>query len=263
MVETVRSADGTPIAVERQGAGPAVVIVGGALNDRGAARELAERLSPRFTAVTYDRRGRGDSGDTPPYAVEREIEDLDALVAAAGGSAFGVGHSSGAALILRAVMAGTPLTRIALYEPPFVVDDTRAPLPEDYVEHLDELIAAGARGDAVAYFLETIGMPAEMVAGMRQAPMWPGLEALAHTIAYDGRVMGGDMSGRPFAEGAWASVTVPALVLDGGDSPAWQHHAARALADALPDAEYRTLEGQTHQVSDDVLLPELERFFGD
>jgi pimeloyl-ACP methyl ester carboxylesterase len=260
-VETVRAADGTPIALERRGAGPTLVIVGGALNDRASAGELAERLAARFTALTYDRRGRGDSGDTPPYAVEREIEDLDAVVAAGGGSAFAVGHSSGAALTLRAVIAGTPLTRIALYEPPFIVDDTRDPLPEDYVEHLDDLIAAGARGDAVAYFLETIGMPPEMVAGMRQAPMWPGLEALAHTIAYDGRVMGSDMSGRPFAEDTWASVLIPTLVLDGGESPAWQRNGARALADALPNAEYRTLAGQTHQVSDDVLVPELERFF--
>jgi pimeloyl-ACP methyl ester carboxylesterase len=261
MIETTRSSDGTTIAFERSGDGPAVILVGGALNDRTSPMRLAERLAERLTVVRYDRRGRRDSGDTPPYAVEREVEDLDALIAAAGGSASLFGHSSGAALCLEAARRGSAVPKLALYEPPFIVDDTRTPAPEDYVEHLDALVAAGARGDAVAYFMEAgVGLPANMVAGMRSMPMWPGLETLAHTISYDGRVMGGHLSGRPLPEGEWAAVTQPTLILDGGDSPAWIRNACRALAAALPNAEDRTLDGQTHDVAPEVLAPVLEPF---
>jgi len=261
--ETVRSADGTEIAFERRGAGPPLVLVGGALNDRRSPATLASRLAARFTVVTYDRRGRGDSGDAAPYAVEREVEDLEALVdAAAGGSAFAFGHSSGAVLVLRAAERTSALTRLALYEPPFILDGSRPPVPDDYVRHLDELVATGRRGDAVAYFLETgVELPAAMVARMREAPFWSGAEALAHTLPYDGRIMGEHLSGRPFPPDAWSAVAAPALVMDGGDSPPWQRSAARALADALPNAKRVTLEGQTHEVADEALTPELERFF--
>ena len=261
-METTRSADGTQIAFEREGEGPVAIIVGGALNDRNSSLELARRLAERFTAVRYDRRGRGDSGDTPPYAVEREVEDLDAVIAAVGGSASAIGHSSGAALILESAKRGSSLSKLALYEPPYIVDDTRPALPADYVAHLDELVASGDRGGAVMYFMITgVGLPESMVRGMPTMPMWPALEALAHTISYDGRVMGDRMSGGGFAEGEWSAVTQPALVMDGGDSPDWARNACRALADALPNAEYRTLDGQTHEVAPEVLAPELDRFF--
>ncbi|MGZ4148272.1 MAG: alpha/beta fold hydrolase [Actinomycetota bacterium] len=261
-MNTVRSADGTIIAFERRGDGPPLVLVGGALSDRRAAAEVSALLGQRFTVIAFDRRGRGDSGDTPPYVVEREIEDVAALVEEAGGSALLFGHSSGGVLSLRAVEAGLPVTKLAVYEPPFILDTTRPPLPPDYVEHLDRLVAGGRRGDAVAYFMTTgIGVPAEMVEQMKQSPMWRGLEANAHTIAYDGRVMGDLMGGHPFPPDRWSGVKVPTLVLDGGASPEWQRNAARALADALPDARYRTLEGQDHGPSPEVLVPALVEFF--
>jgi pimeloyl-ACP methyl ester carboxylesterase len=261
-METVTSKDGTRIAFERTGEGPPVVVVGGALNDRAAAFPLADELSSRFTVIAYDRRGRGDSSDTPPYAVEREAEDLAALIDAANGSAFAVGYSSGAALILESSLRGVAITRQALYEPPYIVDASRPPLPEDYVAHLDELVASDRRGDAVEYFMTVgIGLPTEMVAPMRSAPMWKSLEDLAHTISYDGRVMGDQMSGGPLPR-EWSSVAVPTLVMDGGASPPWIRNAATALAAILPEAELRTLEGQTHEVAPDVLAPVLVEFFG-
>jgi pimeloyl-ACP methyl ester carboxylesterase len=261
-MNTVTSGDGTTLAFDRSGDGPPLVLVGGALSDRSAAGSLAEALAPRFTVFAYDRRGRGDSGDTAPYAVEREIEDLEALVAEAGGSAFVFGHSSGAALALECTARGLPVTRLALYEPPFIVDDGHEPLPGDYVERLTELAASGRRGDAVEYFLTTgPGVPPEVVAGMRNEPFWPGMEKIAHTLAYDGAVMGDTMSGRPLPADRWASVTVPTLVMDGDQSPAWARNSVASLADVLPNAERRSLEGQDHGAASEVLAPVLVEFF--
>jgi pimeloyl-ACP methyl ester carboxylesterase len=261
-LNTVTSYDGTTIAYDRSGEGPPLVLVGGALSDRSAAGSLSEALAPRFTVFAYDRRGRGDSGDTAPYAVEREIEDVEAIVAQAGGSAFVFGHSSGAALALEAVARGLPVTKLALYEPPFIVDDGREPLPDDYVERLAELAASGRRGDAVEYFLTSgPGVPPEVVAGMRTEPFWPGMEKIAHTLAYDGAVMGDTMSGRPLPADRWASVTVPTLVMDGDQSPAWARNSVAALVDVLPNAERRSLEGQDHGAASEVLAPVLVEFF--
>ncbi len=149
----------------------------------------------------------------------------------------------------------------ALYEPPYIVDDSRPPLPKDYVDHLDELVASNRRGDAVEYFMTVaVGMPPEMVTPMRDAPMWKSLEDIAHTIAYDGRIMGDHMSGAPLPS-EWSSIDVPTLVLDGGASPTWQRNAVRALAELLPNGERRTLDGQTHMVAPEVLAPVLEEFF--
>jgi pimeloyl-ACP methyl ester carboxylesterase len=262
-VETVTSKDGTTIALDRSGEGPPIIVVGGALSTAAAAEQLAGLLSAEFTLVPYDRRGRGGSGDTAPYAVEREIEDLDAVIAEVGGSAFALGHSSGAALALEATARGSAITRLALYEPPYITDDSRPPLPDDYVAHLDELTAANLRGDAIEYFMTVgVGVPAEAVAPMRDAPYWPSLETVAHTIRYDARIMGDHMSGAPLPAGGWAGATVPTLVMDGGASDPWIRHSARALAEVLPSAEYRTLEGQTHEVAPDVLAPVLTEFFG-
>jgi pimeloyl-ACP methyl ester carboxylesterase len=260
-VAFARSKDGTTIAFDRSGEGPPLILVGGALSDRAAAMTLASILASVHTVIAYDRRGRGDSGDTPPYAVDREIEDLDALIEEVGGSAAVFGHSSGAALAMRAVMHGSAITQLAVYEPPFIIDDSRPRLPADYVEHLEAMIAAGNRGEAVAYFMTTgVGMPPELVEQMRAGPMWPGLEALAHTIAYDGRVMGEQMAGNPLPVSWRSQITVPTLVLDGGNSPPWQHHATAALAELLPHAERRTLEGQDHGADPSVLAPVLFRF---
>lgn len=264
---SVTSRDGTRIAYERYGDGPAVIMVEGATATRafGFGEPMASQLAPRFTVYTYDRRGRGESGDSAPYAVEREVEDIEALIDAAGGSASVFGISSGAVLALEAAsrLSGK-ITKLALYEPPFIVDDGHPPLPKEYVAHLNELIAAGRRGDAVAYFMTAaIGMPDDAVAPMRDMPMWPGLEAVAHTIAYDGAVMGDTMSGSPEPLQRFASVAVPTLVMDGGESPAYMHNGARAIAGVLPNAKYLTLQGQTHEVAVEVLAPVLEAFLAE
>src|SRR5437588_2746866 len=256
----VISKDGTPIAFDQSGQGPAIILVAGATATRLAEASLAAALAPHFTVFAYDRRGRGDSGDTPPYAVEREVEDLEALINEAGGSAFVFGHSSGAVLALEAArLLPTKITKLAVYEPPFIIDDSRPPVPRDYVAHLNELIAAGRRGEAVEYFMtDAMLVPAEMVAQMRNTPMWPQIEAVAHTIPYDGTIMGDTMSGNPSTIRKWASVTVPTLVMVGGASPAFFHNGTQALADILPNAQYRTLAGQDHGPADEVLAPALK-----
>jgi pimeloyl-ACP methyl ester carboxylesterase len=262
VAEKTTSADGTAIAYDRIGDGPPLIIVGGAWNTRQSGAELAERLAPSFSVYTYDRRGRGDSGDTPPYAVEREIEDLEAVIEAAGGSAAVFGHSSGAALALETTGRSVSVSRLAMYEPPYIVDDSRPPLAADYIEHLEELVAAGKRREVVAYFMtEAVGMPAQMVEQMIDSPMVEAMEPVAHTVSYDGRVMlRGSMHGEPLPAEWRDSVTVPTLVMDGGNSPEWLHSTAHALVALLPDVSYRTLEGQDHAASADALAPVLEDF---
>jgi pimeloyl-ACP methyl ester carboxylesterase len=262
-MERVTSEDGTTIAFDRSGDGPSLVLVGGALADRSAAAQLSAQLAPHLTVIAYDRRGRGDSGDTAPYAVEREVEDIEALIVAAGGQAFVLGHSSGAVLALESARTFPDrIGKLALYEPPFIVDDSRSLLPEDYVSHLEALVSAARRGDAVEFFLTTaVGVPAEVVAGMRQEPFWSSMEAVAHTLSYDGTVMVDTMGGSPSPLERWSSIAMPTLVMDGEASPDWQRHAVRALADVIPDARHRTLEGQDHGPDSEVLAPVLVEFF--
>jgi pimeloyl-ACP methyl ester carboxylesterase len=262
-LRTVISKDGTPIAFDVSGKGPAIILVGGANATRMAAVSAAVALSPHFTVFAYDRRGRGDSGDTPPYAVEREVEDIYALITEAGGSAFVFGHSSGAVLALEAArLLGGRIEKLAMYEPPFIIDDSRPPVPQDYVPHLNKLIAEGRRSEAVEYFMTSMMlMPAEMVAHIRSTPMWPQIEAVAHTIPYDGAIMGDTMSGNPATLKKWASVTVPTLIMVGGASPAFFHNGAQALVDILPNATSRVLAGQDHGPADDVLAPALVEYF--
>ncbi|MFI5274699.1 MAG: alpha/beta fold hydrolase [Ktedonobacterales bacterium] len=264
-MNTVPSSDGTTNAFDQSGEGPALILVGGAFQYRAIdprTAHLAALLASRFTVFRYDRRGRGDSGDTAPYAVEREIEDFAALIAKAGGSAFVFGMSSGAVLALEAAGRGLAITKLALYEPPFIVNDSGPALPAEYSSHLTELVAAGRRGDAVEYFMmQAAGMPPEAVAPMRQSPMWPMLEAVAHTLPYDDAIMGDTCSGSPLLLARWASVTVPTLVMDGGASPASMGASAQALVDVLRHAQRRTLEGQTHEVAPEVLAPIMEAFF--
>ena len=261
-MEEAISKDGTTIAFDRSGDGPPIILVGGALADRSAAAQLSAQLAPHLTVIAYDRRGRGDSGDTAPYAVEREVEDIEALIVEAGGHAFVLGHSSGAVLALESArMFPDRVGKLAVYEPPFIVDDSRALLPTDYVSHLEGLVSNGRRGDAVEFFLTTaVGVPAEVVAGMRQEPFWSSMESVAHTLAYDGTIMGDTMAGSPTPLRRWASVAIPTLVMDGGASPGWQRHSVRALADVLPDARHQTLEGQDHGPASEVLAPVLVEF---
>ncbi|MBO0778338.1 MAG: alpha/beta hydrolase [Ktedonobacteraceae bacterium] len=262
-MRTVLSKDGTPIAFDQSGQGPALILVAGATATRVAEASLAAVLSPHFTVFAYDRRGRGESGDTAPYAVEREVEDIEALINVAGGSAFVFGHSSGAVLALEAArLLPAGITKLAVYEPPFIIDDSRPPVPADYIPHLIELVSSDRRGEAVAYFMqEAVGVPAEMIDQMRQSPMWPAIEAVAHTIPYDGTIMGDTMRGNPASLRKWASVAVPTLVLDGGASHVHMHHGAQELARILPDAQHQRLPGQDHGPADDVLAPALQAFF--
>lgn len=264
-MNTVTSRDGTRIAYDRYGQGPPLIMVDGAFGHRAfnpGAAQIGEMLGSRFTVIAYDRRGRGDSGDTAPYAVEREIEDIAALIDATGGSANLYGISSGAVLALRATAAGLPVAKLALYEPPFIVNDGRPPLPDGYIARLDELVASDRRGDAVEYFMTAaVGLPAEYAGAMREEPFWPVMESVAHTLAYDGRVMGETMSGEPLSDDRWTSIPVPVLVMAGGDTEPFMRDAAVALAEYLPTARHKALQGQTHQVSPESLAPALEEFF--
>jgi pimeloyl-ACP methyl ester carboxylesterase len=278
-MKTVTSKDGTTIAYDRVGAGPAVILVTGALGRRSAdplADPLVAALAKQFTVIDYDRRGRGDSTDTPPYAVEREIEDIDALIDAAGGSSYLYGLSSGAILALEAA-ACLPgkVKKLALYEPPFILDDSRPPLPGNYVEHLDHLIAEGLRGDAVQYFMtDALLIPAEFVTQMRnmpagmefeggaKAPDWSEMEQVAHTLAYDGRIIRTYAAGKPLPAGKWAAAGMPTLVINGEMSEPFFPDGAKALVSGLRDARHRVLDGQNHAVSPLALAPVLVEFFG-
>ena len=263
-MNTVHSKDGTAIAFDAWGEGQPVILVDGATGHRAASplpAQLGELLGSEFRVYAYDRRGRGDSGDTSPYAVEREVEDLAALIAEAGAPAIVCGFSSGSVLALDAAAAGLPIAKLALFEPPFVIDDARPPLPVDYVQRLDASVGEGRRGDAVELFLTAaVGMPAEFVGGMRQSPFWPGLEAIAHTIAYDGRIMGTTMSGAPLPIDRWANVRLPVLVLYGRGTEPWLAEGAKALAELLPTASVEAVEGEQHSVAADVLAPTLRQF---
>jgi pimeloyl-ACP methyl ester carboxylesterase len=257
---TVASPDGTEIAYERSGRGPAVILVDGALCYRAAGplRSLAALLQQSYTVYTYDRRGRGESSDTLPYNVSREVEDLRSVIAAAGGSAYVYGISSGAALAMATAADDPGVTRLALFEPPYLADAEESPWLDGYREQLRALLAAGRRGDAIALFMTNVGIPAAAVDGMRSQPGWATLEAIAPTLAYDDEVLG---DGRVPGATA-AAIGVPTLVLSGGASPHGLQQAAKATADALPTAEHRTLQGQTHDVSADALAPVLAEFFG-
>ncbi|WSF37465.1 alpha/beta hydrolase [Streptomyces sp. NBC_01351] len=261
-MDKVFSADGTTIAYEQRGSGPAVVLVGGAFMTRGDSAALAALLAEHFTVFTYDRRGRGDSGDGPVYDVQREVEDLDAVIGHAGGEAMVFGMSSGAVLALEAAARGSAVSRLALYEPPFVTDDSRAPLPADYVAHLTELVEREAYGDAVAYFMTAaVGLPAEVVNGMRQAPFWAGMETTARTLPYDGMVMGDTMSGRPLPADRWQSVTVPVLVGSGDAGAPHMLSGARELAALADNFALRVFPGQEHNIDPTRIAPALTDFF--
>ena len=256
-LKTVQSADGTAIAYERFGDGPALVLVMGAFCDRSAPRGLAALLSRDFAVFTYDRRGRGASGDTPPYAVEREIEDLDAMISETGGAAFVFGHSSGAVLALEAAASGLPIRKLAVYEPPYIVDNTRV-RPRKMGERVSTLIGSGQRSEAVRLFLaEGPEVPAEVIAAMENGPGWSDMEAIAHTLPYDLAICGDQV----LPSGRLAEIDVPTLALSGGASPAWARNAVDEVAATIEGAQHVSLDGQTHGAADDVLAPVLVEFF--
>lgn len=270
-MQKVTSRDGTQIAYDRDGNGPAVILVNGALGDRALDRKfkqmtgISELLSPQFTVINYDRRGRGDSTEAGPFAVEREIEDLAALIDAVGGRASLFGFSSGGALALRATGTSIGVERVAVYEAPFVVNGSDRHPPLDYGQRLDALIAANDRGGAVKHFMRNaMGMPAPAVAAMQFMPIWKQMKTTAPTLRYDWAALGEhNMQGRPLRAEEWASVTVPALIVYGGKSPSGLQNGARALADVLPSAKLRSLNGVSHRLKVDVLAPVLAEFFAD
>jgi alpha-beta hydrolase superfamily lysophospholipase len=256
-MEHVTSADGTAIAYDRLGEGPAVVLVCGGSVDRMSNAPLAALLAQNYTVYNYDRRGRGDSGDGAEYAIEREFEDLDAILAAAGGSAHVYGTSSGAALALLATAAGRPVNKLALWEPPYILEGTRKLPPADTASIYRAFVAEGRRDKAAEYFMaEVVGMPAEFVAMAKESPWWPAQEAIAHTLAYDATIMG-DYSVPAEAK----SVTVPTQVLTGGASDDWMKAGNQAVLDALPNATHRVLPDQQHNVDPAALAPALKDFF--
>lgn len=261
------SADGTEIAYDvtgpRQAAGAALVVVEGAMCQRsmGTARALTPLLSEQYAVHAYDRRGRGQSGPgASTYAVAREVEDLVAVLDAAGPGAFVVGASSGAALVLEAARAGVPMRKIALYEAPFIVDDTHAPNDPSLGQRTQDLIDAGRRGEAVKLFMRTVGVPAFGLMVMRVLPVWKKLTAVAHTLPYDLEIVLRHQQGRPLPAGYYADVTAPTLVIAGGKSPAYMKNAQAAVLAQLPNATLVELPGETHMVRGKATAPALREF---
>ena len=257
-MNTVTSRDGTTIAYDQRGDGPAVVLLPGGSVDRMSNAGLADELAKDFTVYNVDRRGRGDSTDTLPYAVEREIDDITAVIEAAGGSAHLYGSSSGAGLAMRAAAAGAPVNKLALWEPPYNLN----PRPElaGAAKVFHDLVADGKRDDAAAYFMGTVvGMPAEFVAGLRQAPFWEGQVKIAHTLEYDAIVMGDYSMPVELAR----SIPVPTIIGDGSASMPFMRETADRLAELIPNATRVTLEGQQHNVDGQVLGAALKTFFAD
>jgi pimeloyl-ACP methyl ester carboxylesterase len=255
-VERAISPDGTAIAYERAGEGPSVVLVAGAAVDRRANAPLLGELARDFTVFSYDRRGRGESGDTPPYAVDREIEDVAAMLEAAGGRAHVLGASSGAVLAFLAAARGLPITRLVLWEPPFMTDASMRP-PADAAATLDELARTGRRSDAVAYFLsKVVGMPPEAVESARAGPEWAAKERLAHTLSYDDRVLG-DYA---IPHAAAAQIQAPTLILTGGRSVPFFRDTAKVLEAAIPNARAEVLDGMEHVPHAARLAPVVREF---
>lgn len=265
-MNNVISKDGTSIAFDRYGSGPAVIMVTGALGYRHfpGQKELAEQLAQHFAVINYDRRGRGESGDTPPYAVDREIEDIEALIEAAGGSASLYGMSSGAILALEAAdrLSGA-ISKLALYEPPLIIGGSRPPLPGNYVEQLNEAILSGRRDQALEIFMtQALLIPDEYLTPMKQSPMWDDMLAVAHTLAYDGMIARDVMAGKPLPSGKWANVTAAATIFTGELSEPFFHEAAGTLAHHLASATAQVLAGQDHNVDPGAIAPPLIEFFG-
>ena len=259
-MRTVVSADGTKIAFDKAGDGAPVILIVGAFNDRSTGAPLAEALESRLTVVNYDRRGRGASGDTQPYAIEREVEDLDALIREVGGSARVFGYSSGANLALEGAASGLNITKLALYEAAFIIGNDIPRPPRDMAAQLAALVSSGRRGDAVELFqTKLVGIPEQVVAQMRHAPFRPTLEATAHTLVYEASIVG-DLT---LPAVRLRSIKAPTLAIYGGASPAFMGNAAKAIAEAVSNGQARALDGQSHDIVPAALAPVLLEFLVD
>jgi pimeloyl-ACP methyl ester carboxylesterase len=265
--KNVTSKDGTSIAFEQSGTGLVVILVAAALADRSGTARLAKHLAEHFTVINYDRRGRGKSTDTQPYAVEREVEDIEALIDASGGSAFVFGSSSGSVLGLEASSKlGGEVKKLFMYEPPFIIDDSQPPMAADFAEQVTDLVSANRRNDAVKlFFHKGMGIPAFAVTLMRWLmPGWSKMASIAHTIPYDLAVLAGTQAGKPLPANRWSSATAPTLVMVGGKSEAFFHNGAKALIDLLPNAQYSALEGRDHSailMATKAIADAVEEFF--
>jgi pimeloyl-ACP methyl ester carboxylesterase len=258
-IATVTSKDGTKIAYDKVGRGPLVILVLGALNSRKSGAALAKLLAPRFTVISYDRRGRGDSTDTAPYSPKREVEDLAALIDQAGGKACLYGHSSGAAIALRAaVELHKHVRKLAIYEAPYALDIDSRKAAKEYDGELKKLLGSKRNGDAVALFIRAVGVSDKQIQALRRMPMWKRLEAMAPTLAYESAVLG---PGHSLPAAFLAGITTPTLVMHGGAGGPSMRDAARALSSAIHGAQLRTLAGQTHGVRPKILAPVLAKFF--
>ena len=266
-MKSTKSKDGTLIAYEELGSGPPLVLVDGAFCRRefGPMASLAKALSAQFTVFHYDRRGRGDSGNTAPYAVEREIEDLSAVVEKAGGNPFLYGTSSGAALALRAVGSGMSAKKLLVYEPPFALDGTHTPSPSDFRERIAAMLASDDRDGAIKLFLKVVGVPAFGIFFMRLLPnVWPKIRKVAPTLAYDFAVLGDTQRGGPLPadlEKALAAIHVPTVTAAGGKSPDWMHHAAKRVAQGIDGASFRIVPNQDHNATTKAMAPVITDVF--
>lgn len=262
---TVTSKDGTKIAYDKLGTGPAVILVGGGLDDGSENAPLAAELAKQFTVYNYARRGRADSGDTQPYALEREIEDIDALITEAGGSAHLFGLSSGGALALEAAAAGLAIDKLAVYEVPYSMGDEAVQYWQDYVKELTTALADNRRDDALALFMKLAGSSDEDIEGAKNSPFWSGVQSIAHTLAYDAACLG---DGQP-PTARLATITQPTLVATGtvidphmaGLQPSFFDEAADAIARSIPHAKRQIIEGQSHQVDAQALSQILSSYF--
>ncbi|MDQ0993195.1 alpha/beta fold hydrolase [Streptomyces sp. V3I7] len=259
MDKQIISRDGTLIVHDLTGEGPAVILVSGAMATGATMAPLAARLADRFTVIAYDRRGRGESGDTAPYAVDREVEDLAVLIEAAGGEAALYGVGAGGALALEAAASGLPVRQVAVYEAPFSDHKDGGRERAEYVRRLAEALGEDRRGDAVELYLRLTGMAEEMIQRARSSPLWADMESLAPTLSYDAGVMRDGLLPRERV----VVIAVPVLAMAGGASSPWLHAAARDVANLAPQGTYRLLEGQTRMVDPDVLTPVLTEFFAD
>ena len=253
------SKDGTIIAYDKTGNGPALIVILGALNSRKSGSKLAKLLTSRFTVITYDRRGRGNSTDTAPYSPQCEVQDISALIDAVGEPVFLYGHSSGAALALEAAMKlSKRIAKLAIYEVPYAIDNNARNAANVYYKTLKKLLIAGRNDDAVALFVQSVGVSDNQIQAMKLLPMWKGLVKLAPTLAYDSEVLG---EGHALPAARLSKITIPTLVMHGGAGAPFMRDAASAVSEAIPQAQLCTLAHQTHGVSPKVLVPVLEEFF--
>ena len=251
-MSSARSSDGTEIVFDRSGDGPPLVLVVGAFSDRTLMKALGIGLRDAFTVYEYDRRGRGASGSTPPYAVDREVEDLAALIEVAGEPAFVFGQSSGGALALEAAASAVPIRAFVVHEPPYTDGPT-----DEFAERLEELVGERRESEAAAAFLELLGTPPTVIAEMKAGPSWAHMEAFAPTLSHEVRLCNNGV----VPTDRLAKVSAPMLALAGETSPSWAYKGARAIADAVSTGQARVLAGQGHRVADDVLISVLEEFF--